>query len=319
MRKLWILIAVVPTATVAVFWAVGSYLIRPAGAQLGPAPVGATAVSFSSGSGSTLRGWFFPVEGSSGAAVLMHGFRNNRGSMTARAKLMNRNGFSALTFDFQAHGESEGEHITFGYRESLDAQAAVRYLREKVPDGPVYVVGVSLGGAAALLSVPPLRVEGIILEAVFPDISTAISNRLSMWLPLGSLVTPLFTAQFGPRFGIPASRLTPVRSVANVRVPVLVLSGSRDQRTTVEDTHRLYNAFPGPKRLVVFEGAAHVDFMAYDPMLYVAEVEAFLAMHRSHSAGVPATGSSGSDASPVQGRRMAVEQGTQGDALKRVP
>ena len=43
-----------------------------------------------------------------------------------------------LLFDFQAHGESTGEHITFGYLER-DAQAAIDFLR-RAPDEKVGVL-----------------------------------------------------------------------------------------------------------------------------------------------------------------------------------
>lgn len=49
--------------------------------------------------------------------------------MLDRARFLSAAGFAVLLFDFQAHGESPGEHITFGYLESRDAQAAVEFLR----------------------------------------------------------------------------------------------------------------------------------------------------------------------------------------------
>ena len=50
----------------------------------------------------------------------MHGVRGNRLSMLDRARFLSHAGFSVLVFDFQAHGESSGEHTTFGELESLD-------------------------------------------------------------------------------------------------------------------------------------------------------------------------------------------------------
>ena len=139
------------------------------------------------------------------------------------------------------------------------------------------MLGVSLGGAAALLAEPPLDVNGMILESVYPDIVSAISNRLEMRIPYSSLLTPLFTAQIGPRLGFSADNLAPAVAAKSVSSPVFVLSGTEDLHTTPEDTQRLFNAFPGPnKELVWFDGAAHRDLLAHDARLYRTVVKSLL-------------------------------------------
>lgn len=276
MRLLLTTVTIATVMACSVLWLAGSYLVSPATASLGATPAGAIDVSIPSDSGVLLKGWYLPVKDPRGAVALMHGVRSNRAAMLTRARLVNRLGLSALVFDFQAHGETDGEAITFGARESHDARAAVSHLRTAVPNKPLYVIGVSLGGAAALLSNPPLAVQGMILEAVYPDITAAISNRLSMRLAAGSLATPLFTLQLWLRLGIPPERLVPATSAQHLHFPVLLFTGTLDQHTTPQDSTRLYKAFPGPKARVSFNGAAHVDFMAYDSALYAAELSAFI-------------------------------------------
>lgn len=57
-----------------------------------------------------------------------------------------------LLFDFQAHGESPGDHITFGFLESRDARAALDFVHRELPGQLVAALGISLGGAAAVLA-----------------------------------------------------------------------------------------------------------------------------------------------------------------------
>ena len=40
-------------------------------------------------------------------------------------------GYSVLLFDLRSSGESEGDAVTFGFRERGDVQGAVRYLKER--------------------------------------------------------------------------------------------------------------------------------------------------------------------------------------------
>jgi len=61
-----------------------------------------------------------------GTIVLMHGVRANRLSMVRRAEMLHRAGYSVLLFDFQAHGESPGSHITMGYLESVMREQPLR-------------------------------------------------------------------------------------------------------------------------------------------------------------------------------------------------
>ena len=116
-----------------------------------PEQFAGTDVTFGSASGATLKGNVLVGTHGSGAIILMHGVRGNRGAMAKHAIFLNKAGFTVLLFDFQAHGESTGSKITSGYLESMDASAAVRFIRERFPGERVGVIGSSLGGAAAIL------------------------------------------------------------------------------------------------------------------------------------------------------------------------
>ena len=164
--------------------AVGMLLSSPAPTAVGQPPLGLPGlerVEIPSSSGSRLQGWWIPsVIDGGGTVVLMHGVRGNRLQMVARARALNEHGFSVLLFDFQASGESPGHRITFGKLEGLDAAAAVSFVRDRLPNERVGVIGTSLGGAAALLGPKPLAVDALVLESVYPDIDAALSNRLRL-------------------------------------------------------------------------------------------------------------------------------------------
>src|SRR5215467_12157104 len=203
-RLRWFIGAVAIAAAVwfAALWVRGSIAAAPARARIGapPADLPVEAVTIASASGSRLSGWFIAGAPHGGAVLLMHGVHANRLEMLDRARLLHRAGFAVLLFDFQAHGESTGDAITFGYLESKDARAAVDFVRLKYPNGPIGVIGVSMGGAAALLASPKLDIDAVVLEEVYPDIKSAIADRFQMALGgWGRTLTPLLTLQMKPR------------------------------------------------------------------------------------------------------------------------
>jgi alpha-beta hydrolase superfamily lysophospholipase len=259
----------------AVAWAAGTTLSAPARRVVGPLPsdLSGRAVEFGSASGATLRGWLLPGREGAGAVVLMHGVRGSRLDMLGRARFLSAAGYTVLLFDFQAHGESGGERITTGYLESRDARAAVDFVRAQAPGERVGVVGVSMGGAAALLAEPPLDAQALVLEMVYPTIEQAIDDRLRMNLGgWGVVFRPLLTSQLRPRLGIGADDLHPIDHAARVVAPKLFVAGAEDVHTTLEESRRLFAAAAEPKELWVVEGARHQDLHALKGREYETRV-----------------------------------------------
>ncbi len=235
---------------------------RPAGAP--PDDLKVEPVEFPSESGSRVHGWFVNGARGHGGVILMHGVRANRTSMINRARFLHAGGYSVLLFDFQAHGASPGDHITFGYLEARDASAAAKYLQLRLSPEPIGALGISLGGAAAVLGTEPLPVRALVLEAVYPTLKEAVTDRLALRLgPIAPLLTPFLLAQVRLRFGFDPAEASPVAGISKVRCPVLIIAGSADQRTTLPESRRLFEAAPEPKELWVLQGAAHVDFYRF--------------------------------------------------------
>jgi uncharacterized protein len=232
------------------------------------------------GAGHGIAGSWRDLGAGSPAVLLVHGFRGDRASLTARARRLVSRGFSVLLIDLQAHGETPGDVITLGWRESRDVRAARDWLRSRIGTRKLGVVGVSLGGAAVLLGEQPAGFDAVVLEAVYPRVTRAIQNRISLRFPLvGAALAPLLTVQLEPRLGVSAEALEPIRGMAQLGAPALVVGGTRDAHTTEEETRELFAAAREPRALWLVEGAAHQDFSRFDPAGYDAHVIAFLDAH----------------------------------------
>jgi len=246
-----------------------------------PADLDCETVRFASASGATLAAWLCRPAGRPRAAVvLLHCIRCDRSMMLPRARLLLDGGYAVLAPDLQAHGESTGDMITFGYREADDAIASFDLLKRRYPELRVGGVGVSLGGAALVLSAGRLKTEAVVLESVYPTIEAAIENRVALRAgPLAPALTPFLLLQLRPRLGIDASALRPVDHIRHLGCPVLIASGSLDRHTTPAQTEALFAAALDPKELWLVQGAAHVDLRRYDPAGYRSRVLRFLDRH----------------------------------------
>jgi pimeloyl-ACP methyl ester carboxylesterase len=212
-----------------------------------------------------------------GMILLVHSLRSNRVEMLSRARFLNQQGYGALLIDLQAHGETYGDAITFGARESEDVEAAVAWLRNTFPGEKLGAIGVSLGAAAIVLAKHPLSLDAVVLESVHPTLREAVENRLRLHLGrFGPILTPLLLWQISPRLGISPEELDPISHIAELNSPVLLVSGTDDQHTTMAETERMFDAARQPKELWIVPGGGHFNMHSYAGKEYENRISDFL-------------------------------------------
>jgi uncharacterized protein len=210
-------------------------------------------------------------------ALLMHGIRSNRTSMIGRSKFLAGIGISSLLIDLQAHGETPGDMITFGFRESVDAANGVYYLRNNQSCRKIVAIGESLGGASALLGNGPIKVDALVLESVYPTIEEAVEDRLDIRFGMiGKYLAPLLYWQIPLRADVPLSDLRPIDALKKVRVPIYIMGGSKDLHTKAKETERMFKFAKAPKYFWLVKGATHQDLFIYNPKDYKARLISFI-------------------------------------------
>ena len=112
-------------AGTAALFAIGDSLAKPhSSAVTGPPDdLSLEVLSIPRDDGVKVAAWFAKGEDDQGGILLVHGIRSDRRAMLPRARFLLEAGYSVLLIDLQAHGETTGEWITFGYRESRDVAA----------------------------------------------------------------------------------------------------------------------------------------------------------------------------------------------------
>lgn len=261
-------------------WAVGEALVRPTPAAVPAAVPPAVDLRLASVDGMPLAATFRPGRtATSPAVLLLHGNGASRAAMAATAELLSGRGYATLAIDFRGHGQSASAPHSFGLFESRDAEAGFRWLKAREHGARVAAVGLSLGGAAALLGEHgPLPADALVVEAVYPDIRHAIRNRIAAFTGAApaAVIEPLLSLQARPRLGVWPSRLSPLEAARRHSGPVLVVGGDADRYTPPDETRALYGAFPGPKHLAFMRGKAHAGVGDISDPGYRAALIAFL-------------------------------------------
>ncbi|WP_300085378.1 alpha/beta fold hydrolase [uncultured Nitrosomonas sp.] len=227
-----------------------------------------------------VHGWLARGISGHGAILLVHSMRSNRLEMLGRARFLNSQGYHVLMIDLQAHGETPGDRITFGARESVDVAAAVDYLRNTFPHDRIAAIGATLGAAAIVLADPPLRLDAMILESLHPTFAEAVTNRLKLHLgDAGGYLHLLLLPYFSFLLDLQVDQLNPVDRIGNLAIPVLFISGTLDRHTTQSEAKRLYDAAQSPKELWVIEGAGHYNMHSFAGKSYEIRIADFLSTY----------------------------------------
>ena len=209
--------------------------------------------------------------------LLLHEARGNRMKLLERAEYFYDKGFSILVIDFQAHGESKGDRMTFGYLEKKDVITAINFIKEKAPDNKIIVNGISLGGAAAVLSQSE-DIDLMVLEAVYADIKSAIYNRLKYKSPfLAPYVFKIMLLHLNIKAKVKTRDLEPYKAINKFNCPILLMAGDKDFHCQLDETKKLFSGIKSEKELILFKDAGHEDLMKYDMKLYKDSVDRFIA------------------------------------------
>jgi len=222
----------------------------------------------------TLTAWYTPPQ--NGQAILMfHGHSANRDQHMPHADYLLEAGYGLLMLDFRNHGESEGERTSMGFHEIKDARAAYQYLVVQDDVEQIIIWGHSMGGAVASQLMSEVDASGLFIDATFGDFPSIVRAGVVARGFSGSPFTEILTTMYGLLSGADWNAVRPVDYLADVDKPILLFHGAYDGVIPVAEGYRLADINPNI-RLVIFEEGAHSNLFQVDPMLYQAEVMAYL-------------------------------------------
>ncbi|MCP4330519.1 MAG: alpha/beta hydrolase [Alphaproteobacteria bacterium] len=238
-----------------------------------------------------LRAWL-PDQPPTAVFVALHGFNDYSNAFTAPAAYWRDNGIATYAYDQRGFGGT----VYRGQWAGADVMArdltdAVALVRARHPAVPVYLLGVSMGGAVAMHAATgdtPPDVDGMVLvaPAVWGRSTMPLHYRVALWLGAHSLPWATVT---GRGLGIkPSDNIEMLRALSadpmviketrvdaidglvdlmdealaaadRVDLPVLVLYGENDQIVPKAPTRAMLERLPAANSTIaIYDGGYHM-------------------------------------------------------------
>ena len=210
--------------------------------------------------GKSLHAWWVPA-GAAGAPclVLVHGWGRNVERMLPWIELLHPAGFDLLAFDARHHGSSDEDGYASMLKFSEDIRAAVAWAAGRKGAREVGVLGLSVGGSAAIhaASEEP-RIAAVATVGAFADPSDARSTLGRHWWLLAPGL-PLAFRLIERRIGFRFRDVAPERVIAKARARFLLIHGTDDVVVPVSNARRLAAAGGSKVRTWIIPGRGHSD------------------------------------------------------------
>lgn len=165
--------------------------------------------------------------------ILFHGYKSGSiKDFSGGINLSLKNGHNVLLVDQRAHGDSEGNIISFGINERFDVVSWVNYLIDRFGNEILIgLYGISMGAATVIMASEldlPKNVKLVVADCPFSsaeDIIIKVTSETKCPLFLLKMFLPMSAKILG-KFNIRAS--SAVKAAKNAKVPILLIHGKGD-------------------------------------------------------------------------------------------
>lgn len=223
--------------------------------------------------------------------VALHGFNDYRAEFDMAAGWWVDHGITTYAYDQRGFGGAPQRGVWPGSDILVeDAREMVALVRAAHPGVPVYLLGMSMGGAVALslaATAPALEVDGLILAApaiwgwsslnpfykgvlwlaahtapayklTGQGLEVVVSDNVEMLLALGRDPIMIRDTRIDSIYGLVGLMERGYQAASLVQLPVFLVYGEQDQIIPREPIDAVIEALPGPKRAIFYPNGYHM-------------------------------------------------------------
>ncbi len=233
--------------------------------------------------------WLIPAsgKGSKGTVLMFPGKDSSKAKqLLAPAQVFHDLRYNSVLVDFRGVGGSSGNTTTLGVRESEDVVMVLKEADRLQLQRPFVLYGISMGSAAILTAISQrerhanakenVQPDGIILELPFARSIDALRSRVRAFHIPSFPLAELIVFWGGVQHGFNAFAHNPVTYAAQVKCPTLIMHGSLDQWTTIDEIKEILQSLRSTKELVLFPDTGHTLLVTVDRKLWKTTVDRFL-------------------------------------------
>ncbi len=223
----------------------------------------------------------FPVRESGKWVLLLHGYTGWKEEMYQFAFWYYSQGYSVLVPDLRCQGESEGDFIGMGWTDHYDCELWIDHILTQTPEAEIVLHGQSMGAATALIMAGSPEASGhiraVVSDSAYTEAYEMFGDKITEWfhLPAAPFVDSA-CLMLRLRGGYNLRDASPLRAVAESKVPTLFIHGDEDRMIDVGMSYELFEAASCEKELFIVEGAGHAQAQDKDPDEYYGRIDAFL-------------------------------------------
>lgn len=241
-------------------------------------------ITITSADGVKLVAHYYERKKNAAVIIFFHGLRcSSYLNGVPIYKITEKRGWNLLLVSLRAHDESGGNISTLGVLEKCDCCDWANWVASEFGERvPIYLMGISMGGAAVLMSSDlnlPKSVCGIIDDAAFTTplemIKIGSKNKLHYEL-LANIFTQIVNVATKTFGGFDLKDADTCAAVSKTSVPILIIHGDKDTGAPLAMAYRIYNSCQSKKEIYVVLGAEHTECYRTDPEKYEKTVSEFI-------------------------------------------
>jgi len=230
-----------------------------------------------------LEAMVFPSQ--NGAAVIVqNGYKMPRFSDMHLAAMLIRHGYGAILPVLRAHGNSDGELLTFGYHERKDLDAIYQYLLERPDVNPekIGIIGRSMGGALSILyTAGNPGIKAVVAVSPYDSFDNTLATSIKKFTGLPPFPFAHFIRFFMEReLGFNLNECSPVNYIAQISPrPIFLMTGGKDKTVNPTGGQNLASAAGEPCEFWFEPEFKHADFTRKHMDEFEKRVIVFLDKH----------------------------------------